>query len=205
MIKEMYKSNQIDYKIDGNALHEFCSTVKNFYQQRKRSFAWRENITPYKILVSEIMLQQTQTARVVSKFSEWMRRFPTIFDLADASRQEVLCTWQGLGYNRRGLALHEASIKIVSGFDGIVPNDSAILESFYGIGPNTASSICTFAFNQPVVFIETNIRTVFLHHFFQQHEGLVSDKQILPLIEKTLDRSQARDWYYALMEFKAGA
>ncbi|HSW75526.1 MAG TPA: hypothetical protein VLG50_00630 [Candidatus Saccharimonadales bacterium] len=161
---------------------------------------WRQDISPYKIFVSEIMLQQTQTARVQPKFENWMCLFPDFKTLASASKDQVLSAWQGLGYNRRGLALHAGAQRIVSEFNGYLPNDIQVLQTFSGIGPNTAASICAFAFNQPVVFIETNIRTVFLHHFFPQQKD-IDDKQILSLIAASLDEKNSRDWYYALMDY----
>jgi len=189
---------------------EFQKHIYDFYRGNKRDFLWRKDITLYKIFVSEIMLQQTQTARVEPKFAAWLKLFPDVQSLALASRQQVLSAWQGLGYNRRGLALHEAAQRIVSEFGGKVPQDRDILQTFKGIGPNTAASICAFAFNRPVVFVETNIRTVFLHHFFSDKSlsssllavsNKIHDKQLLPLIAATLDHQNSRDWYYGLMDY----
>ncbi len=182
-------------------IEAFKKTISDFYRNNKRDFVWRKDITPYKILVSEIMLQQTQTARVEPKFIAWCKTFPDVQTLAQASTQQVLHAWQGLGYNRRGLALYEAAKRIAYEFDGQVSSSPEVLQSFKGIGPNTAASICAFAFNVPVVFIETNIRTVFLHHFFSGATEKIHDKQLLPLIEVTLDCENSRDWYYALMDY----
>lgn len=181
-------------------IKSFQSKIYTFYQAHKRTFAWRENITPYKTLVSEIMLQQTQTLRVAPKFEQWMLKFPDFATLARASTHQVLSAWQGLGYNRRGLALHKAAQRVMYDFNGQLPVDPKILQTFEGIGPNTAGSIGAFAFNQPVVFIETNIRTVFLHEFFQGQID-VSDKQLLPMIEACVDQQNPREWYYALMDY----
>lgn len=188
-------------KIETNYLLNFQKTIQDFYRVNNRNFIWRQNITPYKVLVSEIMLQQTQTARVEPKFIAWLQKFPDIVSLADATKQQVLDAWQGLGYNRRGLWLHEAAKRIVLEFEGQVPNNPEILKTFKGVGPNTAASICAFAFNSPVVFIETNIRTIFLHHFFSNSVERIHDKQLLPLIASTLDSGNSRDWYYALMDY----
>ena len=179
---------------------QFQQKIHNFYEKNKRDFAWRKDITPYKILVSEIMLQQTQTARVVHKFEQWMNVFPDMHSLASASTHQVLSVWQGLGYNRRGVALHLIVQQIMNDFGGILPDSPEILQRFSGIGPNTAGSICAFAFNLPVVFIETNIRTIFLHEFFYGEKN-ISDKQLLPLIAQTLDKKNPREWYYALMDY----
>lgn len=178
----------------------FRQKIYNFYQQHRRSFVWREFITPYAVVVSEIMLQQTQTARVIYKFDQWLAIFPTFEKLAQASTVEVLQCWQGLGYNRRGLALHQCAKRIVTEFAGKVPQDPELLKTFKGVGPNTAGSICAFAFNMPVVFIETNIRTVFIHEFFKDQQ-MVADKDILLLIAATLDQANPRQWYYALMDY----
>lgn len=178
----------------------FRQKVWQFYKNNKRDFVWRENITPYKVFVSEVMLQQTQTSRVVPKFEQWVDRFPDFTVLAAASMHQILFAWQGLGYNRRGLALHASAKKIVHDFQGQIPRDPELLQTLPGIGPNTAASICAFAFNMPVVFIETNIRTVFLHEFFSGQSD-VSDKQLLSYIQASLDPEKSRDWYYALMDY----
>lgn len=181
-------------------ISEFNSTLYSFYTQNKRTFAWREDITPYKIVVSEIMLQQTQTTRVITKFKQWMEKFPTIQNVASASQADILTYWQGLGYNRRGLALHKICQLITTDFAGTVPQDPEILQTYPHIGPNTAGSICAFAFNMPTIFIETNIRTVFSYHFFKGQLE-ISDKDILQLVQQTIDQTNPRDWYWALMDY----
>ena len=178
----------------------FSSLIFDYYHEFGRSFSWRETYEPYKITISEIMLQQTQTDRVIEKYNNWCLVFPDIYALANAPFSEVLLHWQGLGYNRRALYIHIIAKEIVDRFDGIMPQDPAILEKFKGIGPNTARSICAFAFNQPVTFIETNIRTVFIQCFFHHHYQ-VDDKEIITLITKTLDQNNPREWYYALIDF----
>ena len=187
-------------KKDDRKIDIFQQKIYDFYKKNKRNFVWRENITPYKIFISEVMLQQTQTARVVPKFEAWIQKFPDFQTLAQASQHEVLSAWQGLGYNRRGLAVHASAKKIVQEFFKKLPEDPVILQTFPGIGPNTAGSICAFAFNIPVVFIETNIRTVFLHEFFLGQAN-VSDRELLPLIEKYMDVQSPREWCYALMDY----
>lgn len=178
----------------------FQAMIWGFYREYGRSFAWRAIDNPYYVMISEIMLQQTQTDRVVAKYEQFIEAFPTIAHLASADLREVLGVWQGLGYNRRGKALWDNARNIVQNFSGIVPEDPAILETFASIGPNTAGSIVAFAFNKPVVFIETNIRTVYLHTFFKGQQE-VRDKQLMPLIEQTLDHTNPREWYYALMDY----
>ena len=182
------------------ALGSFKKKIYEFYAKNKRSFAWRNIDNAYYIVVSEIMLQQTQTHRVVDKFEQFIAEFPTLRDLANASQDKVIANWQGLGYNRRALALKQFAERVVKEFNGIIPNDPELLVTFKGIGPYTAASICAFAFNRSSVFIETNIRAVFIHEFFPE-EKEVHDKQLMPLIEKTLDTQEPREWYYALMDY----
>lgn len=188
-----------------HSLETFIKIVIDFYHFHKRHFPWRDIENPYFILVSEIMLQQTQAPRVIEKYNEFIGVFPSVESLARASNEEVLRVWQGLGYNRRGIFLKKTAEKIVSEHGGIVPSNIETLTTFPGIGYNTACAIAAFAFNMPVVFIETNIRTVFIHHFFADKEA-VDDKDILPIIEKVLRAPGARkmsprDWYYALMDY----
>ncbi len=163
---------------------------------------WRVSRDPYHILVSEIMLQQTQVGRVLAKYEEFTSRFPDFHSVSKASLQEILGVWQGLGYNRRALALQKICRLVVTEYGGVLPNSVETLQTFPGIGPATAGAICAFAFNQPTVFIETNIRRVFIHFFFRHKDG-VKDKEILPLVEATLDTRSPRLWYHALMDYGA--
>jgi len=179
---------------------DFQKKIYDFYAQNKRNFSWREDITPYKIVVSEIMLQQTQTTRVKEKFENWLHIFPDFQTLAKASQSQVLQHWQGLGYNRRGVALHTIAKIVVEKHKGILPNDINTLQSFPSVGPNTAGSIAAFAFNTPTIFIETNIRTVYTCEFFAGKTE-ISDKDLILYIQATLDTKNPRDWYYALMDY----
>jgi A/G-specific adenine glycosylase len=179
----------------------FRNLIYEYYAKNKRDFAWRNTTDPYHIVVSEIMLQQTQTSRVVEKYAQFIATLPTFAALASASQREVLTLWSGLGYNRRGLALQKIAQRVQEEFAGQLPNNPEILQTFSGIGPNTAGSICAFAFNKPVVFIETNIRAVYIHMFCKERADKVHDKELLPLIAQTVDQSQAREWYYALMDY----
>ncbi len=181
-------------------IRTFQATINNYYQKNGRSFLWRTHITPYRITVSEIMLQQTQTERVVKKFSEFIKLFPNFVSLARASTRDVLIAWQGLGYNRRALALHRLAQIVIDEYKGRLPQNQDILKTLPGIGSNTAGSIVAFAFNQPTVFLETNIRSVFIHYFFP-NSNKVTDEEIIPLIEQTLDIHSPRTWYYGLMDY----
>lgn len=178
----------------------FKQYIWSFYKTQGRSFSWRMTKNPYHIVVSEVMLQQTQTQRVISKYEEFIEAFPTWKELAEASVYDVIAVWQGLGYNRRALALHAIAHKVVYEYDNVLIPNQDLLVTFPGIGPATAASICTFAFNQPTVFIETNIRTACLHTFFKG-ETMITDKQLMPYVAAVLDQNSPREWYYALTDY----
>jgi A/G-specific adenine glycosylase len=191
----------------------FQKTIWDYYHAHGRhTLPWRPpslklrrdkvTLDPYKILVSEIMLQQTQVSRVIVKYKSFLKKFPTVQKLAVASLSDVLLEWQGLGYNRRGMYLKKCAEEIVHTYNGKFPKDLKSLITLPGIGPATAGDIMAFAWNMPAVVIETNIRSVFIHFFFQGQTA-VQDRDILPLIEKTLDRENPREWYYALMDYGA--
>jgi len=182
--------------------HEFTALIWNYYREHGRIFAWRESRDPYEILVSEIMLQQTQTLRVLPKYETFIRQFPTMKSLADATTADVLAAWSGLGYNRRGVYLHRLAKVLLEKYDGEIPKDPEVLVTLPGLGKATAASVLVFAFNMPLVFIETNIRRVFLHFFFSDEHG-VPDREITDWVEKTLDRDNPREWYWALMDYGA--
>ncbi len=181
-------------------VRNFRKIVYRYYGEHGRNLPWRQTTDPYRILVSEIMLQQTQVERVIDKYEAFITRFPSFEALASAELRDVLAAWQGLGYNRRATALKKIGETIAFHRGGILLRDPDVLLSLPGIGYNTACSILAFAFNEPVVFIETNVRTVFMYHFFPGREK-VRDEEILPLVEQTLDRQQPRDWYSALMDY----
>jgi A/G-specific adenine glycosylase len=190
------------YSRDDNSIQgipAFRQMVMSHYDQYGRDMPWRNTTDPYQILVSEIMLQQTQVERVTAKFPEFIRAFPDFASLASAPLADVLAAWQGLGYNRRAIALQKCAIRVMNEYDGVLPADVDILATFPGIGRATASSIAAFAFNMPVVFIETNIRRVFIHFFFTDTDT-VSDAEILPLVEQAVFHENPRVWYWALMD-----
>jgi A/G-specific adenine glycosylase len=177
----------------------FRSLVLGNYRERGRSFPWRETRDPWAILVSEFMLQQTQTERVLPKYLAWMERFPGPAELAAAPLAQTLALWSGLGYNRRALALG-ASARAILALGGRVPSDEESLRALPGVGPYTARAVLSFAFGAPVVLVETNVRSVFLHHFFPGEAG-IPDKRLEPLAAAALDRSDPRAWHYALMDY----
>ena len=183
-------------------LSNLRETVWNYYHDHGRDLPWRHEPTPYQVVISEIMLQQTQVARVCERYPRWLQCFPTFETLATASVADVLDEWQGMGYNRRGLWLRLIAQSVVKDYNGQLPTDPTLLQKLPGIGPNTAGSIAAFAFDAPVVFIETNIRRVFIHELFSDEVG-VDDKQLMPLIAEALDHESPREWYYALMDYGA--
>jgi A/G-specific adenine glycosylase len=183
-----------------DAVRAFQELIYHYYQKNARTFPWRTTHNPYYILVSEIMLQQTQTERVIRKYELFINCFPDFSSLARAPLREILRVWHGLGYNRRAIALKRIAETVMSEFHGDLPSSPETLMTLPGIGRATGSAICAFAFNQPVVFIETNIRRVFIHYFFQNRNG-INDTEILPIVEKTLDIANPRKWYFALMDY----
>ncbi len=204
------------------ALHRMplIKEIKKYYTEHGRShLPWRQTHDPYKVLVSEVMLQQTQVDRVLPKYEVFIKKFPTATALSKANLHDVLALWSGLGYNRRAKFLHEAAKVVVVKYKGKFPKDVFVLESLPGVGPYTARAIAAFAYNQPVVFIETNIRTVFMYFSILQNNKIenksfsmksiknnsekISDTELLPLIKYALTRSkmQPRDFYAALMDY----
>ena len=182
---------------------DFQKTIFDFYKSNKRSsLPWRSSINPYKIWISEVMLQQTQVDRVIGFFNAWMDRFPTIADLAHASQIDVIKMWKGLGYNSRAIRLKRAAQEIVTKYNGVFPKTFETLIELPGIGPYTAGAILAFAYNQPVAFIETNIRRVYIHHFFKDSKS-VHDIDILQLVQETVDQKNPRTWYWGLMDYGA--
>lgn len=188
--------------MSGLSYTDFQRTILEYYEKHGRSFPWRITDDPYAIMVSEFMLQQTQTDRVAEKYLRWLEVFPSITDLAAASLVQVLEQWVGLGYNRRARFLHRCAQIITEEYGGVVPQAPAVLQTLPGIGPYTAAAVSTFAYNKPNAFIETNIRAVFIFFFFQDQTE-VSDKEIFPLIEAAVYTENPRLWYYALMDYGA--
>jgi len=178
----------------------FRDLIYDHYHKHGRCLPWRLTRDPYRILISEMMLQQTQVERVLGKYEDFIDVFPDFPSLAAAPFDQVLLLWQGLGYNRRALSLKRTAARITEEFQGKLPPSVDLLLTLPGIGRTSASAIAAFAFNMPVVFIETNIRTVFIHVFFAD-KGHVADREIAPLLDRSLDRADPRKWYYALMDY----
>lgn len=193
--------------LDAAQIDSFRCRIYDFYSGHGRDFAWRHTRDPYAVLVSEMMLQQTQTSRVVPKYDAWMARFPDVWSLAQAPLADVLAAWNGLGYNRRAVFLQKACAAVCAEHGGMFPRTRKQLESLPGIGPYTAGAVAAFAFGLPEVFIETNIRSVFIHCFYEDAfispDSKIPDTVLIPLVEQTLDVHNPREWYYALMDYGA--
>jgi A/G-specific adenine glycosylase len=178
----------------------FVALVRREGARLYRELPWRNVADPFIVLTSEIMLQQTQVARVLGFWDRWTAAFPTVDALAAASATDVLERWQGMGYHRRALAFRQAAQICASRYRGQVPRDYRELLELPGVGPATAAGVCVFAYEEPQVYLETNVRTVFLHHFFADCDQ-VADREIIPLVESTCDHTDPRGWYYALLDY----
>lgn len=181
-------------------IFEFKETIWQKGNELYREMPWRADTRPYYVMVSEIMLQQTQVDRVIPKFKAFIAAFPSVELLAKASLGEVLQLWSGLGYNRRAKFLLHAAQKIMAEYGGAFPDTKEGLISLPGIGVNTAGAILAYSYNQPSIFIETNVRTVYFYHFFAEQEN-VSDTELRTIVEKTVDKEHPREWYWALMDY----
>jgi len=180
---------------------EFREIVLNNYRQAGRKFPWR-GADPWGVTVSEYMLQQTQVERVIPYWEKWMSLWPQPRDLAKASLEDAMRAWSGLGYNKRCYNLKCGAAVIDKDFDGKVPDTPKTLLNLPGVGPYMSGAIACFAYNYPVVFIETNIRSAVIHCFFPDRDD-VKDSEIIPILEDLLDRDDARTWHYALMDYGA--
>ncbi len=190
---------------------QFRKLVLGHYRNEGRhTLPWRRSHDPYRVLVSEVMLQQTQVERVIPHFEEWMRAYPTVRALAAAPLSDVLRSWQGLGYNRRAKMLHETAKILTAQYGGKMPRAVEELEALPGIGPYTARAIAAFAYDEDVVFVETNLRTAVIHHFFADRNG-IPDAEVLAVLEKARPKNsrvnsrvlRPREWYAALMDYGA--
>ena len=201
-----------------SSVDSFQNDVWSYWKKEGRhDLPWRQpsprlrrgkkDFDPYKILVSEVMLQQTQVPRVIKKYKEFLHVFPNVESLARSKLSDVLKVWSGMGYNRRGKYLRDAAVTIVEKYGGKVPRDIVSLRSLPGIGPYTASAVLIFAFNIPDTLIETNVRSAYIHHFFAQKykaQSLakkISDRELLPCVEAAAEGQDPRTWHWALMDY----
>ena len=178
-------------------VNAFQKQVMDWWSENARDLPWRRDPSPYNVLVSEIMLQQTQVSRVVPKFNEFMDMFPTIESLASASTKQLLQVWSGLGYNRRAIWLKEAARQIVE--QGEFPKSVKELQELKGVGPYTSRSILIFAFNRDLAAVDTNIRRVLIASGFADED--TSDKELQSTADAVLFRGRSRDWHNALMDY----
>jgi len=188
-------------------IDDFIDTVVARGNELYRDFAWRRTSDPYAVLVSEVMLQQTQTSRVERYYDAWMAKFPVLDALAAASTHDILEAWQGLGYNRRALALKRAVDEVCEYHGGVLPASVQELITLPGIGAATAAGVLVFAHDRHAPYLETNVRAVLLHEFYPEDDG-VSDKELRSLLISIDERAQARgisakSWNYALLDFGA--
>lgn len=175
--------------------------VFDYYLENRRDFPWRETRDRYAVMVSEIMLQQTQAERVRAKYQMWMRHFPDTFTLASASQRDVLALWSGLGYNSRGQRLQACAKVIVDRFGGVVPGVPEVLKTLPGIGEYTSRSIPVFADNLDVAAVDTNIRRIIIHEFALPDSTPL--REIQGIAERLLPKGRSRDWHNALMDYGA--
>lgn len=191
--------------LSGMKPSEFRKKIWDYYREHGRGgMPWRKTHDPYRILVSEVMLQQTQVVRVMEFYPRFLKQFPTARALAKAPLAQVLSAWQGLGYNRRALMLQRAAQMIVHEYKGSIPADYEKLLALPGVGPSTAAGIMNFTYGVATPYLETNVRSVYLHHFFHDAScKQVADDEIMPLLRKTMDQKNPREWYYALLDYGA--
>ena len=188
--------------VSPDTLASFVADVREQGKELYRDLPWRNTRDPYAIWISEVMLQQTQVKRVLGRWERFLKRFPTVDALASASTSDVVEEWQGMGYNRRALALKRAADICSEQYAGCMPEDLEALRELPGIGEATAAGITAFSRDIPCTYIETNVRAVFIYHFFPNDER-VADKQLRPLVEAACPASDVRGWYYALLDVGA--
>lgn len=184
------------------SLSDFTLTVREQGKRLYRDLPWRNVDDPYAVLVSEVMLQQTQVKRVLSYWPRFLKAFPSVDALAAAATSDVLELWQGLGYNRRALLLKRCADECAHAHKGKLPDTAAELAKLPGIGPATAAGVMAFAYDRPALYLETNVRTVFLHELFPGKDG-VKDAEIAPLVQLSCPKEGVRTWYYALLDYGA--
>lgn len=188
--------------VSDEAIAAFVGRVREEGARLYRDLPWRNTRDPYAIWISEVMLQQTQVARVLTRWERFMKRFPSVDALSAAAVADVVDEWQGMGYNRRALALKRAADICSAEYGGALPTGVEALRALPGIGDATAAGITAFSADVPCVYIETNVRAVFIHEFFPEAER-VTDKELRPLVERACPDEDVRGWYYALLDVGA--
>ncbi|MEK7533227.1 MAG: hypothetical protein AAB542_02225 [Patescibacteria group bacterium] len=190
-------------RVTHNQVRSFHKMIFSWWKDNRRDLPWRRTRDPYRILVSEVMLQQTQVSRVLPKYNEFLAAFPDVFALANASTGDVLRIWKGMGYNRRALYLKRAAEAVVAAYHGKFPDSELLLTKLPGVGTYTARAIMVFAYEQNVAMVDTNIRQIIIHFLFN---GLLQKEKV---IRETADRlvpeGRAWEWHQALMDYGASA
>lgn len=187
--------------MDHHHLLSFQHKIFSYYDRYGRDLPWRKTTDPYHILLSEVMLQQTQVDRVVDYYQRWLKKWPTLVDLAQAERTDVLRMWMGLGYNNRAVNLHKAVQKIVSEYNGEVITAMNNYKNIPGIGPYISHAVRIFSTNENIVTVDTNIRRILIHEF--QLDESVSDKELWEIALNCLPKGKSRKWHNALMDYGA--
>ena len=188
-------------KLSTGRIVSFQHKIFSWWTTHKRDLPWRHTRDPYRIMISEVMLQQTQVLRVLPKYREFIERFPTVVDLAKATSADVLRIWKGMGYNRRALYLHRTAKIICDQYNGHFPINYELLTTLPGLGTYTARAILVFAFKQEVPLVDTNIRQIITHFFFNdqpQKESVIEEvaRQLVP-------SGKSWEWHQALMDYGA--
>ncbi len=198
-------SSLLPVHLEPDHLIHVQSSLLDWYAQEQRDLPWRTTSDPYAILVSEVMLQQTQVDRVLPKYKQFLAAFPTLADLATASTADVISVWVPLGYNRRAVSLQSIAKQVIAEYQGQIPDTIDELLKLKGVGRYTAGAIACFAYHKQVATVDTNIRRV-LHRIFlglEQPEQKINDNQMLLLAEQVLPEGQAYNWNQALMDLGA--
>lgn len=193
MLERMWADDNEDMSTE-----ELQDALLDWYAENKRDLPWRNTDNPYRILVSEVMLQQTQVSRVIPKYEEFLEQFPTAQELADAPLSDVLTLWSGLGYNRRAKYLKQAAEKVVDTYDGRFPRDPQELQELPGVGPYTANAVASFAFNNGGPVFDTNVRRV-MYRFY----GKAPDNELETFHKSIFPPERSRRWNNAIMELGA--
>ncbi len=187
--------------ISREKIQRFQKKVFSFYEKNRRELPWRNTTESYKILLSELMLQQTQVNRVILYYEKWIDKWPTVKALASASLTEILHMWIGLGYNTRAINLHKAARKIVTDFGGDVLEAMNQYQEIPGVGRYTSQAVQIFSTNADLVTVDTNIRRIFIKEFNLSEK--ITDKELWILAEKCLPKGKSRCWHNALMDYGA--
>ena len=197
------RSRETAFRVPPATKKKFQKRLLKWYGEFGRDLPWRRTLNPYKILVSEVMLQQTQVDRVIPKFHEFLEKYPSLVDLAEARPEEVRKTWYPLGYNVRPYRLHSIACEAVTRYGGNIPSKAEELLSMKGIGRYTAGAIRSFAFNQDAPILDTNVMRVLFRVFFGTGNPQKHKNQLWEISETLIPRGRGYDFNQALMDFGA--